>query len=82
MLLGLKRRCHVPHMNEEMQMKFEPPHGSVFGGYGFWSYSSTSHPQPSAANSSPQAPSENRRSATSLRSLAESASRLLRWMRS
>ena len=35
-------------------MKFEAPPGSVFGGYGFWTYSSTPDLQPSAGNRHPQ----------------------------
>jgi len=63
-------------------MKFEPPRGSVFGGYGFWSYSSTSHSHPSGAHSSPRGSSASRPGGAGLRSLTEGASRLLRWMRS
>ena len=63
-------------------MKFEAPRGSVFGGYGFWTYSSTPDLQPSAGNRHPRAPEPTARSSLSLRAVAQGASRLLtRWTR-
>jgi hypothetical protein len=59
-------------------MKFDPPHGSVFGGYGFWTYSATPNSHPSAGNASPHAPAAGPGSALSLRSLLEHARRVLR----
>jgi hypothetical protein len=77
MLPTLQRHRNVSRVNEEMQLKFEPPQGSVFGGYGFWSYSSTSHAKPSAGNANPRATPFSAR----LRSLTAGASRLLRLIR-
>lgn len=57
-------------------MKFDPPHGSVFGGYGFWTYSATPNSQPSAGNASPPAPAGGQ-STLSLRALVEHARRVL-----
>lgn len=59
-------------------MKFDPPHGSVFGGYGFWTYSATPSSHPSAGNASPRASAAEPGSALSLRSLLEHARRVLR----
>ena len=81
MLPPLQRHCNVSRVNEEMQMKFEPPQGSVFGGYGFWSYSSTSHAKPSAANRTPHATREDSLFGAGVRSLTHGTSRLLRWIR-
>jgi hypothetical protein len=55
-------------------MKFDPPHGSVFGGYGFWTYSATPNSHTSAGNANPPAQG----SALTLRSLVEHAKRVLR----
>jgi len=81
MLASLQRHCNVSRVNEEMQMKFEPPQGSVFGGYGFWSYSSTPYSRPSAGNRTPPGTREDSLLGTGIRSLTEGTSRLLRWMR-
>jgi len=38
-------------------MKFDPPQGSVFGGYGFWNYSSSVVQHTSGGNGSATTPS-------------------------
>jgi len=59
-------------------MKFDAPHGSVFGGYGFWSYSAAPNSHPSAGNFSSPAATSPERSALSLRWLLDHARRMLR----
>ncbi|HXV06729.1 MAG TPA: hypothetical protein VD791_01770 [Burkholderiales bacterium] len=59
-------------------MKFDAPHGSVFGGYGFWSYSAAPNSQPSAGNSGPSAGTSPERGSLSLRWLLDHARRMLR----
>jgi hypothetical protein len=59
-------------------MKFDPPHGSVFGGYGFWTYSATPNSHSSGGNANPAAPAAGQGGARSLRSLVEHAKRVLR----
>ena len=61
-------------------MKFEPPPGSVFGGYGFWSYSvgPGSHP----ANGTSHTRGTEQSGGFHLRALMAHASRLLRWTKS
>jgi hypothetical protein len=59
-------------------MKFDAPHGSVFGGYGFWSYSAAPTSHPSAGNSSPPAGTSPERGSLSLRRLLDHARRMLR----
>jgi hypothetical protein len=57
-------------------MKFDPPHGSVFGGYGFWTYSSTPNSEPSAGNASRPAPAAGQ-GTLNLRALVQHARRVL-----
>ena len=59
-------------------MKFDAPHGSVFGGYGFWTYSVTPNSHPSAGNASPRTATSPDRSSLSLRWLLDHARRVLR----
>jgi hypothetical protein len=59
-------------------MKFDTPHGSVFGGYGFWTYSATPDSPPSSGNGNLPTPAAAERSALSLRALFEHARRMLR----
>ena len=63
-------------------MKDDTPHGSVFGGYGFFSYSGTQN-NPSAGNGTPPARQSSTRPSLRQRLLQLSASALLaRWTRS
>jgi hypothetical protein len=59
-------------------MKFDAPHGSVFGGYGFWTYSATPNSHSSAGNASPPAATSQDRGSLSLRWLLDHARRVLR----
>jgi hypothetical protein len=59
-------------------MKFDAPHGSVFGGYGFWTYSATLNSHPSAGNSSRSTETSPERGSLSLRWLLDHARRMLR----
>jgi hypothetical protein len=60
-------------------MKDDMPHGSVFGGYGFFSYAAMRN-RPSAGNGSPSSPRSSDR--PGLRLLQRGASALLaRWTR-
>jgi hypothetical protein len=62
-------------------MKDDTPHGSVFGGYGFFSYAAMRN-RPSAGNSSPPSPRSSDRSGSRLRLLQRGAGALLaRWSR-
>jgi len=58
-------------------MKFEPPPGRVFGGYGFWAYPNTPHAR--RASSTRDSPPQ---SWLDLRALAHAARRLLGLTRS
>ena len=58
-------------------MKFDAPHGSVFGGYGFWTYSAAPNSHPSAGNASPPAATSPDRGSLSLRWLLDHARRVL-----
>lgn len=63
-------------------MKDDTPHGSVFGGYGFFSYSGTQN-SPSAGNGSRTAPRSSARPTPRQRMLLRSASAwFARWTRS
>ncbi len=63
-------------------MKDDTPHGSVFGGYGFFSYSGTQN-NPSSGNGSRVAPRSSARPSLRQRMLLRSASAwLARWTRS
>jgi hypothetical protein len=59
-------------------MKFDPPPGSVFGGYGFWSYSGLPGPRPAGSTTAADA---TQPSGFDLRVLIARASRLLPWTR-
>jgi hypothetical protein len=62
-------------------MKEDTPHGSVFGGYGFFSYAGTRN-NPSAGNGTPPARQSSTRPTLRQRLLQLSASALLsRWTR-
>jgi hypothetical protein len=63
-------------------MKDDTPHGSVFGGYGFFSYPGTRN-NPSAGNGTPPAQRSSTRPSLRQRLLQRSAGALLaRWTRS
>jgi hypothetical protein len=59
-------------------MKFDPPPGSVFGGYGFWSYSGLPGARPARHTTAADAPQPI---GFGLRALIARASRLLPWTR-
>jgi hypothetical protein len=62
-------------------MKDDTPHGSVFGGYGFFSYTAMRN-RPSAGNNPPPSPRSSGRPGLRLRLLQRGASALLaRWTR-